>query len=95
MIFKTEKDKQLAYRNAFAPIQNRRVLVDILGTLGFWDVDRMGGLTEAEQNVLQRHAKKILANCGFWQPNNYEAILGSMLGQPTPKKKRWLEWLRR
>jgi len=91
MIFKTERDRQLAYKNTFSSMQGRWVLVDILGTLGFWDTIISEGLSEVEQNVLNLHAKKILERCGFWQPKNYEAILGNMLGHVAPKKKRWFE----
>lgn len=90
MIFKTKKDRQVAYQNTFSTSQDIQVLVDILGTLGFFDTITGEGLTVAEQNCLNLHAKKILERCGFWQPKNYEAIVSSMLGQPAPKKKRWL-----
>jgi len=67
------------------------VLVDILGTLGFWDTMTSEGLSEVEQNVLNLHAKKILERCGFWKPGNYIAIVSAMLGIINPKKKRWFE----
>lgn len=89
MIFKTEKDRHTAYKNTFSNNQALRVLVDILGTLGFWDTIQPPGLTAEEHNVLSLHAKKILERCGFWKPGNYEAILRNMLGQTPPKKKHW------
>lgn len=68
------------------------VLVDILGTLGFWDTMTSENLTEAEQNVLNLHAKKILERCGFWKPGCYFPIVSGMLGIINPKKKkRWFE----
>lgn len=69
--------------------------MDILGVLGFWDTIATPGLTEIEQNVLNLHAKKILERCGFWQPKNYEVIIGNMLGQVTPKKKTLFERIKR
>jgi hypothetical protein len=91
MIFKTEKDRQNAYHNTFSSNEGRLVLVDILGTLGFWDTITGEGLTEVEQNVLNLHAKKILERCGFWKPSNYMMIVSNMLGliAPKKKKKRW------
>ena len=90
MIFKTEKDRMFAYRNTFASPQSRQVLVDILGTLGFFDTKTGEGLTEVEQNVLNLYAKKILERCGFWHPKNYYMMVSNMLGRPMPeKKKRW------
>lgn len=90
MIFKTEKDRKNAYHNTFSSNEGRMVLVDILGTLGFWDTIIGEGLSEVEQNVLNLHAKKILERCGFWQPKNYLAIVSNMIGQtPPPKKKHW------
>lgn len=91
MIFKTDKDRRMAYRNVFSSNEGRMVLVDILGTLGFWDTMTSEGLTEVEQNVLNLHAKKILERCGFWKPSNYIAMVANMLGLPTPKKKRFFE----
>lgn len=67
------------------------VLVDILGTLGFWDTVTSENLSEVEQNVLNLHAKKILERCGFWKPGNYMMMVSNMLGLPIPKKKRWFE----
>ena len=90
MIFKTEKDRQFAYKNTFSTNEGKQVLVDILGTLGFFDTEIGEGLTEAEQNILNLHAKKILERCGFWKPGNYMAITGSMLGLIPQRKKRWL-----
>jgi len=89
MIFKTEKDRMLAYKNTFSSIRDMMVLVDILGVLGLWDTEIREGLTMAEQNLLNLHAKKILERFGFWQPSNYLAILSNMIGQIIPKKKRW------
>lgn len=89
MIFKTEKDRELAYRNTFSTIQGQMVLVDILGVLGFFDTRTGDGLTEVEQNILNLYAKKILEQCGFWQPKNYMAITSSMLGLIPQKKKGW------
>jgi len=92
MIFKTEKDRINACHNTFSSIENRMVLVDILGVLGFWDTEISEGVTEAEQNVLNLHAKKILERCGFWKPSNYLTIVSNMLGMTAPeKKKRWFE----
>ena len=95
MIFKTEQDRMMAYKNLFSSLEGRMVLVDILGALGFFDTITGEDLTVVEQNVLNLHAKKILERCGFWQPKNYQAIVANMLGQIAPKKKRWFEWLRR
>jgi len=89
VIFKTTKDRELAYKNLFSTLEGRMVLVDILGVLGFFDTRTGEGLTEVEQNVLNLYAKKILERCGFWQPKNYQAIVANMLGQPAPKKKRF------
>jgi hypothetical protein len=94
MIFKTDKDRRLAYSNTFSTPQSLQVLVDILGVLGFWDTETGEGLTIAEQNALNLHAKKILERCGFWKPDNYEMILRNMLGKPAPKKKSWIERIR-
>lgn len=92
MIFKTERDRNSAYYNTFSSNEGRMVLVDILGTLGFWDTITGEGLTEVEQNVLNLHAKKILERCGFWKPSNYIMIVMNMLGQITPKKKKKKWW---
>lgn len=92
MIFKTEKDRHFAYRSTFSSIENLMVLVDILGVLGFFDTGINEGLTEVEQNALNLHAKKILERCGFWKPENYQAIVANMLGLLPPKKKRF-RWL--
>lgn len=95
MIF-NEKDKgksrRMAYHNVFSSNEGRMVLVDILGTLGFWDTITGEGLTEVEQNVLNLHAKKILERCGFWKPGNYMMIVSNMLGQVAPKKKKKWMW---
>lgn len=91
MVFKNEKDRLVAYKNTFASGQDIQVLVDILGTLGFWDTIQSSGLSEVEQNALNLHAKKILERCGFWKPENYQTILANMLGQIAPKKKRLFE----
>ena len=90
MIFKTEKDRHNAHHNVFSSNEGRRVLVDILGTLGFWDTGPLTGLTESEQGVLNRHAKKLLERCGFWRPENYEAIVMAFMGiRKPPKKSFW------
>lgn len=89
MIFKTEKDRKMAYHNTFSSNEGRMVLVDILGTLGFWDTTTSEALNEIEQNALNLHAKKILERCGFWSPSNYLAIVSNMIGLIVPKKKRW------
>lgn len=95
MVFKTERDRNNAYRNTFASNQDQMVLVDILGTLGFWDTIGSANLSAEEQNALNLHAKKILERCGFWQPKNYQTILRNMLGQVAPKKKKWFERFRK
>ena len=89
MIFKTDKDRMIAYKNTFSSNEGRMVLVDILGTLGFFDTTTSEALSVAEQNVLNLHAKKILERCGFWQPSNYFEIVSNMIGQVVPKKKHW------
>jgi hypothetical protein len=95
MIFKTEKDRITAYRNAFSTIEGLMVLVDILGTLGFWDTIRPPNLSPEEYNALSLCAKKILGRCGFWQSDNYVNMVRTMLGVPPPKKKRWFERIRK
>lgn len=89
MIFKTEKDQKNAYHNAFTPLEGKRVLVDILDCLHFWDTTVPPNLSEIEQNVLNLAAKKILVRAGFWESEN---IVGNML---KPKKKRWYERIRK
>lgn len=91
MIFKADKARERAYRNAFSNAQNIEVLVDILGTLGFWDTfEKTGeGLTPVERNVLNLSAKKILEKCGFWKPENYAIITANMLGIIPKKRRRW------
>ncbi len=93
MIFKTDKDRNQAYRNTFITPQSVPVLVDILGTLGFWDTSASKALTPEEQNVLNIHAKKILEKCGFWKPENYSVIMANMLGIIPQKRRRW--WQRK
>lgn len=61
------------------------VLVDILDVLHFWDTVVAPNLSDAEQNALNLHAKRILARCGFWKSEN---IVGNML---ITRKKRWFE----
>lgn len=84
MIFKTDKntdaeaerDRRNAYRNVLSTNEGKMVLVDILGTLGFWDTVIPPRVSETEHNILNLHAKKILDKCGFWKPEN---IVGNML----------------
>lgn len=92
MIFKTEKDRMLAYKNTFASIEDMMVLVDILGVLGLWDTLTSENLSAAEQNVLNLHAKKILERFGIWRPGNYLEIISSMIGRTVPKKKKKHWW---
>ena len=82
MIFKTEKDRNIAYRNTFASNEDRMVLIDILGALGFWDTVIPPNITDVEHNVLNLHAKKILARCGFWKAENVS------IKMTKPPKKR-------
>ena len=83
MIFKTEKDREQAYKNLFSSVQGKMVLVDVLDALHFWDTVMPPNLTEVELNAFNMCAKKILARGGFWDS---EHIVGSMA---RPKKKRW------
>jgi hypothetical protein len=76
VIFKTEKDRRNAYRNAFAPLAGKQVLVDILDCLHFWDTTVSPNLSEIEQNALNLAAKKILVRAGFWDSEN---IVGNMI----------------
>lgn len=93
MIFKTDRDRNQAYRNTFTSGDGPRVLVDILGTLGFWNTfaKTSDTLTPAEQNILSLSAKQILEKCGFWKPENYEIIMRNMLGIIKPKRKKLIE----
>lgn len=76
MIFKTDKDRNNAYRNAFSSNEGKMVLVDILDVLHFWDTVMPPSLSEVEQNALNLCAKNILARAGFWKSEN---IVGNML----------------
>ena len=93
MIFKTEKDRNIAYRNVFSSNEGRMVLIDILGALGFWDTVIPPNITDVEHNVLNLHAKKILVRCGLWKPEN---IVGNMMKTRKVKWgeriKKWLKW---
>lgn len=84
MIFKSEKDRNNAYKNTFSTNEGRLVLIDILDVLHFWDTVVAPNLSEIEQNALNLHAKKMLVRCGFWKPKN---IVGNML----KRKKKWFE----
>ena len=94
MIFKNDTDRKTAYYNTFVSGDGVRVLVDILGTLGFFDTYASKALSAEEQNALNLHAKKILERCGFWKPGNYELITKHMLGIVVPKKKGLIERLK-
>lgn len=85
MIFKTEKDREIAYRNIFSTIEGRMVLVDILDGLHFWDISKSPNRTDVEMNILNLCSKNILNLANFWHPKN---IVGNML-TPKKKKKRW------
>lgn len=83
MIFKTDKDRNNAYRNTFFSNEGKLVLVDILDVLHFWDTVMPPSLSEVEQNALNLCAKNILARAGFWESEN---IVGTMLRTIDPKK---------
>lgn len=95
MIFKTDKERERAYRNAFSNPQNIEVLVDILGELRFWNTFEKANdpLTPVERNILNLSAKRILEKCGFWKPENYNIITANMLGIIPQKRRRW--WQRK
>lgn len=92
MIFKTEKDRINSYRNVFSSNEGRMVLVDILATLGFWEIDALKHLTVVEQNILNLYAKKILMRSAG---EEFGMIVANMLRQSSSKKKRWFKWLRK
>ena len=87
MIFKSDTDRKVAYHNTFSTGDGVRVLVDILGTLGFFDTSASDALSVEEQNILNLYSKRILERCGFWKPGNYERVVKSMLGIVEPKRK--------
>lgn len=92
MIFKNDKDRTNAYRNTFGTNQGRRVLVDILGMLGFFKTNIPEGLTPVEVNVLNLYAKKILMLAAG---EEFGTIVTNMLVQPPKKKglfERILKW---
>ena len=91
MMFKTSKDREIAYRNTFASLDGKRVLVDILGTLSFFETTLREDMTPVEQNVLNLRAKKILMLAAG---EEFGTIVNIILGL-KPKKKRWWEWLKR
>ena len=86
MMFKTSKDREIAYRNTFASLEQKRVLVDILGTLGFFETTIPEGMTPAEQNVLNLRAKKILMLAAG---EEFGTIVSSALGLRPKKKSLW------
>ncbi len=95
MMFKDSKAREIAYRNTFASLEQRQVLVDILGMLGFFETTIPEGMTPAEQNVLNLRAKKILMLAAG---EEFGTIVNTALGL-KPKKKTILErvwnWLKR
>ena len=90
MIFKTDKDRVNAYRNTFSTLEDTRVMVDILGTLGFWETTTREGLTPVEQNVLNLYAKKILMRCAGEKFGTIvsRALMPRVLVPNTVKRKR-------
>ena len=94
MIFKDPKAREIAYRNTFTSLDGKRVLVDILGTLGFFETTIPEDMTPAEQNILNLRAKKILMLAAG---EEFGTIVNSALGL-KPKKKTIFErigkWLK-
>ena len=95
MMFKDLKAREIAYHNTFASLEQRQVLVDILGVLGFFQTTITEDMTPAEQNILNLRAKKILMLAAG---EEFGTIVGIILGL-KPKKKTILEriwnWLKR
>ena len=93
MIFQSDKDREIAYRNAFGT--DPRVLVDILGILGFWETSGIEGLTPIEQNVLNLYAKKILMRAAG---EEFGTIVARTLGVKKKslfeKVVKWLKGLK-
>ena len=85
MMFKDQKDREIAYRNTFASLAGKRVLVDILGTLGFFETKITDDLTPAEQNILNLKAKKILMLAAG---EEFGTIVNIILGV-KPTKTLW------
>ncbi len=84
MMFKTSKDREIAYRNTFTSLDGKRVLVDILGTLGFFETTIPEDMTPAEQNILNLRAKKILMLAAG---EEFGTIVNSALGLKPKRKK--------
>lgn len=77
----------MTYRRVFNTADGREVLRDLLNDMEFFaDSEAMSSEWQVEK---ERMARRILAKCGVWRPDNTRHLVGALMGLPfdVPKEK--------